>query len=225
MRPGLDEVRDRQFGVFTSWQVLCEYTRAEMRARVDRGEWVRVFRGVYREAGTPAGVRLRVEAARLSLGSGAVTAAYSTAAELHGFSVFSDEVIHLVGARISQAKQIVVHRDRVDPWEVEPVLGVSATTAERTAVDIARTVSRADAEATLRAVLRHGVSRDALAAEIGRQEHRLGWGQVVELFDALGHASPPRISDCVSRIDLRATRGKSPYPATHELGVELREAR
>ncbi|MEV6273846.1 hypothetical protein [Nocardia sp. NPDC051832] len=210
MRPGLDEVRDRQFGVFTSWQVLCEYTRAEMRARIDRGEWVRVFRGVYREACTPTSARLRVEGARLLLGLPSVPAAYGTAAELHGFSVREDEATHVLGERASRSKRLVVHNDRVDQAELEVVQGVMATSAVRTAIDVARTLEWPEARAALEMALKQGVSREALIAEAARHERRMGWGQAVELLEVVGRA--PRARECVGRVDPRSFRGRPLYP-------------
>ncbi|MFE9326968.1 hypothetical protein ACIHDR_35590 [Nocardia sp. NPDC052278] len=119
MRPGLEEVRDKQFGVFTSWQVLCEYTRAEMRNLLDRGEWVRVFRGVFREATTSPSAQLRVEAARLSMGVPTLTAAYHTAAELHGFPTPHSQPTHVLGIQDSRSRRLIVHRDHVDKAELE----------------------------------------------------------------------------------------------------------
>ncbi len=216
-------MRDKQFGVFTSWQVLCEYTRAEMRTRLDGGEWVRVFRGVYREACTPSTPRLRVEAARLLLGLQSVTAAYCTAAELHGFSVREDEATHVLGARASRSKRLIVHHDRVDQAELELVQGVVVTSAVRTVVDVVRTLDRSAAAATLEAALGQGVSRDALVAEVARHERRLGWGQAVELIELAGRAESPveRTRECVSRIDLRSGRGRPLFPSIAEPNNQL----
>ncbi|MEV0252187.1 hypothetical protein AB0H76_36765 [Nocardia sp. NPDC050712] len=206
MRPGLDDVRDRQFGVFTSWQVLCEYTRVEMRGFLDRGEWVRVFRGVYRAAETPCTTRMRIEAARLLLGLPSVTAGYGSAAELHGFSVGA-EPVHVFGARSSRTKRLIVHHDRVDDAELEVVQGVVVTNLVRTVADVARTVEWSMALATLNGALRQGVSREALVAELGRHERRLGWGRAVELLESAGRDAA-EARECVSRIDLRAVRSR-----------------
>ncbi|WP_433195416.1 hypothetical protein ACQP1G_41290 [Nocardia sp. CA-107356] len=204
MRPGLEEVRDKQFGVFTSWQVLCEYTRAEMRALLDRGEWVRVFRGVYREAATPSSARLRVEAARLSMGVPTLIAAYATAAELHGFAVPHSQPTHVLGVQDSRSCRLIVHRDHVDKAELELIHGTVTTNATRTAVDVARTVNRSEASATLEAALRLGVSRTALTIEVQRHRRRRGYTQAAEL------------------IGLPITRAKSPLAARqHCTNAEL----
>ncbi|WP_157187061.1 hypothetical protein [Nocardia vinacea] len=189
MRPGLEEVRDKQFGVFTSWQVLCEYTRAEMRTLLDRGEWVRVFRGVFREVTTPPSARLRVEAARLSMGVPSLTAAYDTAAELHGFAVRHNHPTHVLGPQDSRTGRLIVHRDQVDQAELELIQGTITTNAARTAIDVARTLSRPDALATLNAALRRGVPRSALTLELQRHHRRRGHSQAAELLE-LARARP-----------------------------------
>ncbi|MFC9892355.1 hypothetical protein ACFVMC_01555 [Nocardia sp. NPDC127579] len=206
MRPGLDDVRDKQFGVFALWQVLCEYTRGEMRVHVDRGEWVRVFRGVYREAGTPCTARMRVEAARLSLGLPSVAAGYGTAAELHGFSG-QEPATHVFGPRSSRTRRLVVHHDRIDRAELELVQGVLVTGIVRTVLDVARTAAPSVVLVTVQAALRQGVSRSALHVEAARHERRLGWGRAIELIERAAAQT------CRRRIDMRAFRSRSPLAA------------
>ncbi|WP_433713567.1 hypothetical protein ACQP2U_04755 [Nocardia sp. CA-084685] len=182
MRPGLEEVRDKQFGVFTSWQVLCEYTRVEMRTLLDRGEWVRVFRGVFRESATPPSPQLRVEAARLSMGVPTLIAAYHTAAELHGLAIPPSKPTHVLGLQDSRSCRLVVHRDRIDKAELELTHGIAATNPTRTAIDVARTAPRPEALATLESALRLGISRTALTTELQRHHRRRGYTQAAELI-------------------------------------------
>ncbi len=195
MRPGLEEVREKQFGAFTSWQVLCEYTRAEMRALLDEGEWLRVFRGVFREASTAPSARLRVEAARLSMGVPALAAAYNTAAELHGFAVQRNHPTHVLGLQDSRIGRLIVHRDQVDKAELELIQGIFTTNAARTAIDVARTVSRPDALATLNAALRRGTPRSALTLELQRHHRRRGYTQAAELLE-IARARPRSQRPC-----------------------------
>ncbi|WP_431964191.1 hypothetical protein [Nocardia sp. bgisy134] len=209
MRPGLMEVRDKQFGAFTAWQALCEYTRAEMRTRVDRGDWVRVFHGVYREAATPPTPQLRVEAARLSIGAQSLAAAYGTSAELHGFAVGESRATHVLGAQRSRTSRLVVHSDRTEPGELDLIKGTVTTNAIRTTVDVARTTDRLDALATLDSALRLGVSRTALLAESERHRGRRGYVQAVELIElADGRAESPM----ESRTRLRCIDAGLPRP-------------
>ncbi|MGV9582224.1 hypothetical protein [Nocardia farcinica] len=184
MKPGLAQVRDKQFGVFTGWQVLCEYSRAEMREQIDRGVWVRVFRGVYREADSPPTARLRLEAARLFLGVPALVAAYGTAAQLHGFPVRADHVTHVLGAHPARYARLIVHADPIDARALETIQGAVVTGAARTAVDVARTASRAEGLAVIEAAMRAGVSHTALVVEWDAQRGRRGRGQADELIDA-----------------------------------------
>ncbi|WP_216914546.1 hypothetical protein [Nocardia noduli] len=185
MRPGLEQARDKQFGAFAVWQVLCEYTRGEMRVLVDRGEWVRVFRGVYREADTPPVPELRVEAARLTTGLTSVIAAYDTAAQLHGFAVADTRTTHVLGARPARSAQLFVHRDHAEAAELELIRGTLTTTAARTAVDVARTASRDVAAATLEVVVEQGISPVRLVREVSRHRGRRGYRQAVELIGRL----------------------------------------
>ncbi|MGV9612426.1 hypothetical protein [Nocardia xishanensis] len=209
MRPGLTEVRDKQFGAFTAWQALCEYGRAEMRTRVDRGDWVRVFHGVYREAATPPTPQLRVEAARLSIGAESLTAAYETGAELHGFAVGESRATHVLGAQRSRTSRLVVHSDRIEPGDLDLIKGTVTTNAVRTAVDVARTTDRLDALATLDSALHLGISRTALLTESERHRGRRGYVQAAELIElADGRAESPM----ESRTRLRCIDAGLPRP-------------
>ncbi|MGW4370827.1 hypothetical protein ACWEKT_34825 [Nocardia takedensis] len=203
MRPGLEQARDRQFGAFATWQVLCEYTRGEMRLHLDRGDWIRIFRGVYREVGTPPTPELRVEAARLSTGLTSVVAAYETAAELHGFAVAEAGVTHVLGARPARSAHLYVHRDRADTAETELVRGVLTTNAVRTVIDIARTATRAEVGEILEVALAQGISHRALLRELPRHRGRRGHGQAADLLARLRHDPAARV------IPVQWTPGRS----------------
>jgi len=181
-------MRDTQFGVFTGWQVLCEYSRAEMREHIDGGVWVRVFRGVYREAPTPPTARLRVEAARLFLAVPSLVAAYGTAARLHGLPVFDDPMTHVLGARPMRSPRLTVHPDVADARELELIQGTPATGVVRTVVDVARTLSRPAALKVVEAALDRGISRAALFVELDAQRGRRGRAQADELVEIAGAA-------------------------------------
>ncbi|MGW4773621.1 type IV toxin-antitoxin system AbiEi family antitoxin domain-containing protein [Nocardia sp. NPDC004278] len=209
MRPELEQFCDRQFGVFTTRQVFLEYTRAELRALLARGEWVRVFHGVYREATTPSSATLRVAAARLSMGLTFLAASYHTAAELHGFSVINDGLTHVLGIQASRSQRLIVHRDRVDPAQLEPINGIVTTNAARTCVDLARALPRMDALATLDLALRQGLSRAELGVEIERQAGRRGCRQAAELIPL---ADCRAESPMESRTRLQCIDARLPHP-------------
>lgn len=209
MRPRLEGLRDRQFGVFTTSQVQIEYTRAELRARLHRGDWVQVFHGVYREATARPGPELRIEAARLSMGLPVLIAAYDTAAELHGFSMAESSATHVLGVQLSRSKHLVVHRDRLDPAQVTIVNGVSTTTAARTAIDMARTLDRMEALATLDTSIRLGLSFDELEQEITRHHRRRGFRQAAELIELVDGRAESPMESCTR---LRCIDAGLPHP-------------
>lgn len=169
LRANVAELARKQRGVFTWAQAIVEYTTAEAQTLVAKGEWVRVFRGVYRERTTPLSPGLSVEAARLSMGVEVAVACYSTAAALHGFAVVEDPVTHALtfDERMSRSGRLSVHRDNVVPSSV----------AARTAVDMARIQNRLDAIATLDLALRTGVPRDLLRDEVSRQVGKRGFAR------------------------------------------------
>lgn len=213
MRPGLAQVRDTQFGVFTGWQVLCEYSRAEMRELIDRGIWVQVFRGVYREASNPPTARLRVEAARLCLGVPGLVAAYGTAARLHGLPVFDDPVTHVLGARPMRSPRLVVHPDGADARELDMVQGTTATGLVRTVVDVARTLSRPEALSVVEAALDRGISRAALFVQLESQRGRRGRVQADELVEiASATRVPTRSGELPAMAAPATTSVSSPRP-------------
>lgn len=188
-----------------------EYTPAEIETLVRRGNWVRVFRGVYREGTVAMSAPLRVEAARLSMGADAAIACYSTAAELHGFAVVSDPVTHVQScdARMTRQGLLHVHRDWVTPSTITLVCGTNTTRPGRTAVDVARTQRRLDAIATLDSALQHGVSRDLLLDEVVRHTGKRGVRQARELIQL---ADARAESPMESRTRLRCIDAGLPHP-------------
>jgi hypothetical protein len=172
VRSPLRELAASQFGAFSTKQAMLCYTRAELRAHVRSGRWRRVFTGSYRRADSEPDARLRLAAAALSIGR-PVAACLHTAAELHGFGVLDDAVTHVAvdpGAPC-------LHRDGL--WPRQLLLGpadltllwcgASATTADRTAVDLSRTLPRVDVLPVLDAALETGkCTPGSLAAELTR---------------------------------------------------------
>lgn len=151
--------------------MLC-HTRAELRARVRSGRWIPVFTGSYRLAESEPDARLRLSAAALSIGR-PVAACLHTAAELHGFGVLDEPVTHVAVAPGAPCR----HRDGL--WPRQLLLGPTdvtrlwcgacATTADRTAIDLARTLPRLDVLPVLDAALAAGkCTPGSLATELAR---------------------------------------------------------
>jgi hypothetical protein len=211
MRPNLAVFAAKQHGSFTWRQARFEYTSSEIQTLLRNGAWVRVFRGVYRDSATPMCAPLAVEAARLSMDADAAIACYMTAAQLHGFAVIDDPVTHVLSydSRTTRRGRLYVHRDWVTPETVTTVDDTMTTRPGRTAVDLARTLRRLDAIATLDVALRRGVSRDVLRDEAVRHWTKRGIRQARELI-ALADARAE--SPMESRTRLRCIDADLPRP-------------
>jgi hypothetical protein len=172
VRSPLRELAASQHGAFSTAQAMLCYTRSELRARVRSGRWILVFTGSYRLAGSEPDARLRLAAATLSIGR-PVAACLHTAAELHGFGVLDDAVTHVTVDPGSPC----LHRDGLWPRQLllRPAdlgrlwCGACATTPDRTAIDLARTLPRLDALPVLDSALETGkCTPESLAAELAR---------------------------------------------------------
>jgi very-short-patch-repair endonuclease len=168
-------------------------------------------------AGTPATAQLRTTAAGLNMQQ-PVVACLHTAAELHGFDVCGADDTHVIGTDgRRQRPGLVVHSAALGAQDVCRYTGVPATTAERTAVDLARTLPRLDGLAVLDAALRTGmVSRRELQGELARHEGRRG---IVAARELVALADARAESPMESRSRLRCLDGGLPAP---ELQIEVR---
>lgn len=188
--PVLADVLAAQHGTLTWAQATRFLTDDEVRARVDRGSWVRVHRGVYRP-GPRGSVAQDLQAARLALGLEPV-ACFHTAARLHGFGVVDDGRTHvLVPTRALSRGRLALHHD--DPGGLVRVRGSWCTPPARTAVDLARVLLPGDGLAVLDAALAGDVVHPGqLTAELDRRRGARGVVRarlLVELAD--GRAQSP----------------------------------
>lgn len=226
MRSPLRELAAAQHGAFSTAQALLCYTPGEIKAQLAGRHWVPVFAGSLRLARAEPNARLRTSAAGLSLGR-EVPACLQTAAELHGFGVLSDQVTHVA------VPGTTPYLHRAGLWPHQLVLaeedltrlrcGTIATTPERTAVDLARTVPRLDALPVLDAALAAGVcTQEALFAEVRRHTRLRGVRQARELIALTceGPESPPE-----SRLRLLCRDAKLPPPTVQLLVTDGRARR
>ena len=210
MRPNLAAVAAQQLGAFTTKQALASYSPKEVRLLVSRGEWLRVHRGVYRAASTIDTAEFRTVAAQLRLGC-TVVACRDTAARLLGFDILEDAVTHVITARKfgTAIDGMVVHRESLTSGDWVRTGGLWMTSPARTAIDLARSYDRMDALALLDAALRHGVTREELAAELVRHVGKRGFRQAKELF---GYATGKAESPMESRTLMRCVDAGLPVP-------------
>jgi hypothetical protein len=213
MRQPLRDIAAAQHGAFSTAQAMSCYSRGELRALVGSGRWCGVFTGSYRLSSAVPGPRLRLSAAGLSLGR-VVPACLHTAAELHGFGVLDDAVTHIALPPDEPCAR------RADLWPHQLALaaddlvrlrcGALATTADRTAADLARSLPRIDVLPVLDAALAAGVcTPESLAAELDRHAGLRGVRQARELVPL---ADPAPESPQESRLRLRCLDAGLPPP-------------
>jgi hypothetical protein len=213
MRQPLRDIAAAQHGAFTTAQAMSCYSRGELRALVRAGRWEGVFAGTYRLGSGEPGPRLRLSAAGLSIGR-EVPACLHTAAELHGFGVLDDAVTHVAVRPDEPCTR------RADLWPHQLALaaddvvrlrcGALVTTADRTAIDLARTLPRIDVLPVLDAALAAGVcTPESLAAELDRHVGLRGVRQARQLVPL---ADPRPESPQESRLRLRCHDAGLPSP-------------
>ena len=160
--------------------------------------WRRLYRGVYADAELPDGPDLRISGACLVIPSTAVFSG-RTAAHLHGATELVDarspvEVSVPADVRFGPVTGLRVRRTLLLPSDVVEVRRRPCTTGTRTALDIARTESLAEAVAALDVLLARGVVdrsglREALTclpSRRGAQRAR----RAVELADPRARSLP-----------------------------------
>lgn len=186
----LDALFLAQGGVATSGQLLRFYSRSHFDIEIRDGRLMKVWPGVYSRDQPDTMTRLR----GLDLRAGVpVAICLGTAAAAYGFDTEDTRDIHALNPARHQLRHsdgLVVHRRDGAPLGV--VHGRPATTAAWTAVEVARSLRRPRALATLDAALRSRTcDRHQLIAAASKQAGRRGIVAVRELIplaDALAES-------------------------------------
>ena len=195
MHPALAAVFDSQSGVATTAQIFSVVSRRYLLGLLDCGAVERIWQGVYCDGAADIGRRLR----GLDLACGeTVAVCLNTAAASYGFDVENSPDLHVPnpsGHQIRSTSGLVVHRRNGAPLTM--VAGRPGTAPAWTAVELARTLPRRRALATLDAALHCGACDpvdliDALAAQSGRRGV-VGVRNLVALAD--GRAESPMESE------------------------------
>lgn len=154
MNPELISLLERQGGVATSAQLLTHMPRRAFEAAVRNGEFDRLWQGIYGKGQATEDARLR----GLDLATGAsVPVCLGTAAARYGFDTEDTADLHVLNPPRGQLRStdgLVVHRR--DGAPLAYAAGRLATAAHWTAVEVARSLRRPRALATLDAALRSG---------------------------------------------------------------------
>lgn len=195
MDPELQLLFDRQRGVATSRQILTYMTRRAFESAVDSGVLERIWQGIYCLGEPDDGLRLR--GLDLSCGT-TVAACLGTAAAMYGFDTEAPADLHVLSppnSHLRSADGLVVHRRDGAPLNV--VDGRPATAPAWTAVEVARSLWRPRALATLDAALRSGTcARPEMWRAAIEQAGRRGIVAVRDLIPlADGRAESPMESE------------------------------
>ncbi|GFG50838.1 hypothetical protein CQY20_27220 [Mycolicibacterium agri] len=186
---------DAQGGVATTGQLLGHLSRSRLEIGIRDGEFIKVWPGVYSRDEPDNFTRL----AGLDLRAGEpVAICLATAARAFGFDtedVVDLHVLNPIGHQLRNSDGLVVHRREGAP--LTQVEGRPATTPAWTAIEVARSLRRPRALATLDAALRSGTcDRRQLYAVAAQHFGRRGIVQVRELIPlADGLAESPMESE------------------------------
>lgn len=155
----LERLFDDQGGVATSGQILALIPRRTFERELRTGALERIWYGIYCRGEADDHVRLR--GLDMSCGS-KVPVCLGTAAALHGFDTEEPPDLHVLNPPRRQLRPcdgLVVHRRAGAPLVM--VQGRRATSPAWTAVEVARSLRRPRALATLDAALRSGACNRA----------------------------------------------------------------
>lgn len=165
-----------QSGLFTAAQALgAGYSYPAQTYHVARGNWRRIYRGIYRLAEWPVGSHEDlVQWTLWSRGAGVVS--HQTALAVHDLGDVNPARIHLTVPPKFRARneRIVLHKGSLPPDDVEKREGYRITTPVRSLLDVARTEVEIDHLArAVEAALRRGITtRRALRSRADAFEHR-----------------------------------------------------
>jgi hypothetical protein len=193
--------------IFTRHQLLEVMSRKRLAELVTMGKLIRVCHGVYtfREPD----VLLKLTALDLLAGQ-PIVACMGTAAALYGFDTESTSRVHVLdpGVRMRPSRNLMVHQRIGAP--LRRVEGRLATAPAWTAIEVARTLRRPRALATLDAALHVGVcTTGELRAAIREQKGRRG---IVKVRELIGHADGRAESPMESEARLAFIDGGLPMP-------------
>ena len=203
----LQQLFDRQGGVATSGQILAIASRYEFETALKTQALERIWQGVYCHGAPTDELRLR----GLDLTSGTTVAVcMSTAAAVHGFDTEQPPDLHILnppGRQLRPVDGLVVHRRDGAPRVLSG--GRPATAPAWTAVEVARSLRRPRALATLDAALRAGFPRGEIWRAAIEQAGRRG---IVAVRDLLPLADPRAESPMESEARLAMIDGGLPVP-------------
>ena len=214
MNADLTALLTDQHGVATTGQILATQSRKSFEEDLRTGTLQKVWHGIYCHHDPDDWTRLRgLDLAACTR----VPACLATAAALHGFDTENPDELHVLNPprhQLRNADGLVIHRR--DGAPLTEVHGRLATAAPWTAIEVARSLRRPRALATLDAALRSGTCDQVeLTRALAKQAGRRG---VVAVRELLPLADPRAESPMESESRLVMIDGGLPMP---ELQYEI----
>jgi hypothetical protein len=197
----------RADGLATTSELLTVMSRKRLAGLVKAGRLTRVFHGVY-ALGEPD-VLTKLAALDVLAGQ-PVVACMETAASLYGFDTECTPKVHVLdpGVRMRPSEGLMVHQRIGAP--LRRVQGRLATAPAWTVIEVARTLRRPRALATLDAALRVGAcTASELHTAIREQKGRRG---IVKVRELIGHADDRAESPMETEARLVFIDGGLPTP-------------
>lgn len=192
----LDRLVALHDGILTTPDLLAEFTTAECRRMVGRGVLFKVWQGVY--STTPPDLEMKLAAVDRVFGV-KVIACLASAAALWGFDVQGSDIVHVIDPldrHRNSRPGLMVHQRLGAP--LAELGGRLLTTPAWTAIEVARSLPRPRALATLDGALATGTcTRFDLDDAALRQARRRGICSTRKLLAvADGGAQSPMESEC-----------------------------
>jgi hypothetical protein len=194
-------------GLATTAELLTMTTRRRLAGFIKVGRLVRVCHGVY--ALDEPDILGKLAALDLVAGQ-PIVACMGTAAALYGFDTENTSRVHILdpGVRMRPSRSLMVHQRIGAP--LRRVEGRFATAPAWTVIEVARTLQRPRALATLDAALHVGASTAAeLRATITQQKGRRG---IVKVRELISHADGRAESPMESEARLLFVDARLPMP-------------
>jgi len=213
----------RQHGVITHEQA-CRFglSTRQIDGKVDRGEWVRVSRGVYRIAGAPVTWQQAIVAAVVG-GPPSTAASHLTSAALHGLTK-PPPLPHVTVPRLASVRLPIarVHRADLTASERVRLFGIPCTSVARTLRDCAPLVSDRTLEAMVDDALCRKLATVAMLDPAGGSPGRKGMVRLRRVLDAwageIEPGSPAEIRLRRQLISWGYPRPETQHPVFDETG-------
>lgn len=213
----------RQHGLISRAQLLdTGLSDAKIAHRLSTGHLERVFRGVYRIAGSQQSWSADLMAALLYCGPGSALS-HRTAARLHGL-LRLPELVEICTPRRRRARDLpeswVIHTSIVFPRaDLMPIGSLTCTTVERTLIDLGAAVSKRRVGHAVEEALRSEQTDLGLLSYVHQRRRgrgRRGAGVLAEVLEDLSIA--PRTDSPLERDFLELIRrGGMPEPLTQHV--------